>query len=44
MFGARRNPEADGAGGGRGDGGGQEGDGRGGRQELFTIRWPQLDL
>ena len=39
IFGARRNPEAD----GRGDGG--EGDHQGGggrRRKLLTIRWPQL--
>ena len=43
IFGARRNPEADGAGSGGGDGDGDDGDRRGGRQELLTIRWPQLD-
>ena len=41
IFGARRNPEADG---GHGGGGGGEGDhqrGGGRRRKLLTIRWPQ---
>lgn len=47
IFGARRNPEADGAaGGGRGHGhdDGDEGDRGRSHRELLTIRWPQLGL